>query len=633
MKRYLLSLVLIASSCAFGQNKTIFAPPTDACNPGPMTVTDVSAAPAQMYVCAGSDGHTWVPVGGGSSAPKLVDGSQILFLPYLQGSGTVLTDQSPNHNDCTFAAATQAPTWNNTGTGVLFNGNQRCTMPAGALNGAKTIELWVELTSPMLREGDQAVSMILSDAANNYVGVHGSTNGTIAMGNGINPAQTQSIDRYIGNSHFAGTYSGTVAIHYINGKQSLGYVQNANNWVWNSTGTACLGDACSAPAAGWGSQFVLWGMAVYNTVLTPAQIAANDKAMRATLEPLGIHIQDYTPPDAILFTGDSLCANLGGNYAMKTSPPYYAALSAGLTQYSNVCLQSQTQIVMNSSLATREYPLLDGAAGGQRLVIDNASTNDIRTGTSGAAAFTNLQTYISTLRARYPGMPIVVGTVAPRGDNSAALEVQREAFNTALIGAWTAGTLGANVSVNDVANNPIAATLASPNNYAPTTLATCQNTIYFQTDCIHWRPATTITMGTQYGAAILDAQGKLNKPHWINLTVPWQVLATFANTNQTLPILQLGPTWQVCGAKFNVTTAFVGAGISAMTAQLGDSTGTGTQYLGVQDLLTTGQSMSANPSFVSNHGTVNLTVGATGANLTTITAGNLNVDVCVISVP
>jgi hypothetical protein len=576
----------------------------------------------------------WQCGGGGSSAPTLVAGSQILFLPYLQGSGTVLTDQSPNHNDCTFAAALQAPTWNNTGTGLLFNGNQRCTMPAGAMTGAKTIELWVALTEPMLREGAQAVNMLVSDFANNYIGTHGSTNGGIAMGNGIGTAQTVGIDRYIGNSHFAGTYSGTVAIHYINGRQTQGYIQNANNWQWTNTGVAAIGDAASAPANGWGSQFVLWGMAVYNTVLTPAQIQQNDAAMKATLATKGVYFQDFVPENAALFVGDSLCENLGGNFAQLTSPSYLAAQSAGVTQYSSTCLSSQTQVTINSLIATREYPILDGAAGGYKIVIDNAGTNDIRAlSLTGAAAFANLQTYITTLRGRYPLIPIVVGTLAPRGDNSAAQEVQREAFNTLLIGAWTGGTLGVGVSVNDVANNPIVATLASPNNYAPTTLATCNNTVYFISDCIHWRPATTATMGTQYGAAILDAQGKLNKTHWINLTVPFQVLATFANTSQTLPIVQLGPTWQVCGTKMTVSTPFVGTSISALAVTLGDSTGTATQYLASQDMLTATSTRSPSSSFVSNHGIVQAAFSATGANFSALTAGSLSVDVCVIAAP
>lgn len=64
MKRILFGLVLIASSCAYGQNTNVFTAPSGTCNLGPQTVTDISQTPAQMYVCAGSDGHTWTKVGG-----------------------------------------------------------------------------------------------------------------------------------------------------------------------------------------------------------------------------------------------------------------------------------------------------------------------------------------------------------------------------------------------------------------------------------------------------------------------------------------------------------------------------------------------------------------------------------------
>lgn len=568
-----------------------------------------------------------------ATVPTLVSGANIELFPYLQGSGTVLTDQSGNNNNCTFGTSTSAPVWNNTGTGVLFNGSQHCSLPNGALNGVKTIELWVALTEPMSQEGNQPVNMLLSDANNNYIGTYGSSNGGISMGNGVGTGQTQSIDRYVGNSGFAGTYSGTVAIHYINGRQTQGYIQNSNTWAWTSTGADALGDAASALNSGWGSQFVLWGMVTYNTVLTPAQIAANDKAVRAQLETVGVHFQDYVPADRVVWTGDSLCANLGGGYALKTSPPYLMSKDAGITQYSNVCLQSQTLATLNTLLSTREWPLLDGASGGQNIINDNAGTNDIRAGTSGAATFALVQANITANRLRYPSIPMTFFTAGPRGDNPAVAETQREAYNAALISAWQAGTLGANIAVIDVANNPEVATLAEPNTYNPTTLATC-NTAFYQSDCIHWRPVITATVGTQGAAALLDAQGKLTKPYGITITIPFQVLATFTGATQTIPFPALGPHWQVVGASSQVDTAFVGTGISALTMTVGDSTGTPTQYVASTNLLAVGGTPYTNPAFFRpNTSVAQMNFTAVGGNLNALTAGSMTVTLYVVDIP
>ena len=58
---------------------------------------------------------------------------------FLQGTGTVVTDNSGNGNDGTLGAGALAPTW--TATGLTFSGQNQVALPS-SLNGMNTLYLW-----------------------------------------------------------------------------------------------------------------------------------------------------------------------------------------------------------------------------------------------------------------------------------------------------------------------------------------------------------------------------------------------------------------------------------------------------------------------------------------------------------
>jgi hypothetical protein len=112
-----MGLVLIASSCAYGQNTNGVGAPQGTCT-GPQTYTNVTAVPPQAYSCGGSDGHTWVANGGGGGSqmlPFAVDAEW----PFNDGTGTTISDISGNGHNATFGAGAAAPSW--ASYGVLFN--------------------------------------------------------------------------------------------------------------------------------------------------------------------------------------------------------------------------------------------------------------------------------------------------------------------------------------------------------------------------------------------------------------------------------------------------------------------------------------------------------------------------------
>lgn len=160
MRKYLLGLMLIASSCAFGQNTNQFGSPVGQyCAGGPQTITDISVTPAQQYVCAGSDGHTWSPVGGGVTTATMPTAGLVAEYDFHETSGYVNSDISGNGRTWTMVdnvpAGTVAPKriiGANGGAGLAFGSD-----PAGAYGLNKTAVGSSCETIPVLQSEAQTV--------------------------------------------------------------------------------------------------------------------------------------------------------------------------------------------------------------------------------------------------------------------------------------------------------------------------------------------------------------------------------------------------------------------------------------------------------------------------------------------
>lgn len=144
--------------------------------------------------------------------------------------------------------------------------------------------------------------------------------------------------------------------------------------------------------------------------------------------------------------------------------------------------------------------------------------------------------------------------------------------------------------------------------------------------------ATNITSGT-LSAARLPA----GLQTWQTVTIPASSL-TAASTTQAVTVVTLAARQAVCGLVEKHTVAFTG-GFSALTVTIGDSAGTATTY--APNPFNVMQAVS-NTAFQANNvvglasfagGTVQANFTATGANLSTETAGSLQVSVCTVTLP
>ena len=217
----------------------------------------------------------------------------------------------------------------------------------------------------------------------------------------------------------------------------------------------------------------------------------------------------------------------------------------------------------------------------------------------------------------------------------------RETVNSDIVSGMIAGTFTCD-GVDDIANDPLAATQVVPNNFNPT--GTASGTLLVQ-KCgagtgppfIHETASLNNELSTQESFSILAAQGRANQCTIINKQVPYQVL-TAANTatpgtTQTVTLLQLFPGWQVCSLSAHVKTAFSGGSISALTMGIGDSGGTSTQYQSAIDLMATGTTVSAANTFTSSSGVVQMNFTSTTDNITSLTAGEVDIQIGVIVRP
>lgn len=589
------------------------------------SVAPSAATSTQLQTAIGS--NVYAP------APALVAGYQAFYAPYRQNTttATTITDYSGNGYTGTFGTGGNAPTWLASGGGITCSANSYITIPSGVLSGLGTVQMWFALSNPQYNDvTNVGPQIMLSDSANNNIATEGAYNGQVFMAAGAGQPNYRGTDRYVNNSGLAFTFnSGTIA-QYIDGRPVSGNLpatSGAGTITWNGSGN---GNICNLAAnASYGTSMVFYGLVVYPTVLTAAQIASNDSAFKTLIQQsAGVQFAKFQPPSTYIVSGDSRIIDYT-EYGLVNSTPYLALHSFGVDNYTNLGIGGQTEATVYSNIANREYPLIDGNTTGVRVVWDEAGTNDLNSGTSAATIVTSLQNYCSALHSRYPGIKVIINTPAPRNDQTTTQETQRESLVSTLVSAWVGGTLGCD-GLADEGEDMLAVNSTSPN---PFVTSSAYNATYYR-DGIHYQPALAKELAAQDSCSIQDVLGRMYQPCWIRKTIPYTAISEYgALTSKLATLLQLGPNWQVCGMKSQITTAFAGTSITALTATIGDSTGTTSQYITSQSLLATGSVVNMAPNFSSTHGVVQATFTATGGNLSALTAGNLNLDVCVVDIP
>jgi hypothetical protein len=151
-------------------------------------------------------------------------------------------------------------------------------------------------------------------------------------------------------------------------------------------------------------------------------------------------------------------------------------------------------------------------------------------------------------------------------------------------------------------------------------------------------PASAQPSFANLSGTVTAAQMPTNSQVWTKYTVPFTSAQTASTTN-AVTVVSLTAKQLVCGVVEKHTTAFAGTSISGLTVTVGDSNGTSTTYSPVAfNLLQT----VSNTAFVANNvlgmasfagGTVQANFTSSGANLSALTAGSLDIDVCITTLP
>jgi hypothetical protein len=151
-------------------------------------------------------------------------------------------------------------------------------------------------------------------------------------------------------------------------------------------------------------------------------------------------------------------------------------------------------------------------------------------------------------------------------------------------------------------------------------------------------PSSTQPAFSDISGSAAASQMPTNVQVWNKYTIGFASVQTAATTN-AVTVVSLSAKQAVCGVFEKTTTAFAGTSITGLTATIGDSNGTATTYSPVAyNLLQT----VSNTAFVANNvlgmasyagGTIQANFTATGANLSALTAGSLDVTVCTFTLP
>lgn len=587
-----------------------------------------SAAFAQSHTGTTQVGTSSVGGGGTPGQLSVSCGSGTVlsyFAPYKQNtnSATTLTDYGPAGNTGTFGATTFAPTWLNSGAGLVFNGSNYVSFPAAGINNAATVQMWFAFTSP---QANDAGGIIIPFANSNgqYLGTNSSWVGNLGTQSG-GGVKNQPINRAWGNEGVAFTFpAASTGNGWVNGQRAPGYIENNQLLTWTGSTGGVIG--ANDTSASFGASMIFYGSLVCNNVLTDAQIAANDYNFKANLGALtGVQFPQNPPLNLFLWDGDSRWENAANN-KMLTSLPYLD-MKAVPDTYNNISLPGQQMNDLVNNLATKEYVLADGFTGGGRFFITENGINDISAGRSGATILGLYSTWCTNVHTRYPGSKCVVSTVVPDSGISAGQEGVRSALNTSIITNWRAGTYD---GVMDEASDPLASTQVVPNGYNPSG-GSSFNATYF-IDGVHWLDPVALSMTGRDQCSLLAAIGQMIKPCWIPVTFNAAAIAAAGLSAMTIsmPLVNLGTGWRVCGVTAHVVTGFTG--ITTPTYEVGDSATSLTGYIASTAMSAPGNGTPYTSLANPTASLVEATFGAANA-LSNAAAGSITISVCVTTAP
>ncbi len=580
-----LTILMILAGSAFGQ----YVPPAG--TPGACGTPDCHVAGNIQVDGNGTINGT---VTASTVLTSFVSGAQALYL-MSETSGTTVHDTSGNSRDGTVDLGNNE--WSRGGL-TFTNPNGGISVPVAALNGALTFQIWMYNPS-----GAKGSSIVLYTDS-------------------LNAAVSQMGGFFFGNGSYIGKCTGYCSFSMTgNGAYFNGLPAGAS---WTDTSVASPmpipttvgfhsiglpGFASEAPGT------VILAVAIYGTSLTNAQIGQNEAAAKSLFNARGVGyaLNVDAAESGLIFVGDSITSST------VTNPPYPVYTAARFPGFSawNVGVYGMTLATMNTLYAKTTSVIMPKMHGQVPVVSIFGGTNDIASNTAYTTVANYYNSYCDSVHDSTNNFQVsawcIVGTMLPRSSFSGGQETARQNFNALIASRWTGGTITAN-GVADFANDPIMGSQAALSN------------VTYYADGVHPAAAGMLILADREEMAIRQTMSP-RVPFWLTMNVPYWIL-TAAATTQTVNLLQLGPGQQVCGVGKTTTAAFSGGTIATITASVGDSGGATTSYGSAGSVATTGGTQVWTP-FQSSGGIVQATFVTTVDNLSSLTAGNLKISVCV----
>lgn len=402
-----------------------------------------------------------------------------------------------------------------------------------------------------------------------------------------------------------------------NGNSGIGVYGRYPVSQWNSgtisTITSSTNSYVSSPSDPWIG--TIYAIAAFSTSLTAAQQLAAYNKVAYDMATYGIQFTRPSIQSLLISDGDSISQGYGGVFTYKSTSLNQALASLGVDPtYVNTSHEGYTSAQLLSEYAAKNFPLFQQANFQSRMYSLAIGTNDIFGSVSNATIVSNISSLCADAVAQ--SAQCIVHTVLPASRNSGGQNTNRNSLNATLTADVLANSINSKI-LSDWAAEP---TMGNVNNDG--------NATYY-VDNVH-PTAVGASLLAQADALALHRALSPQTPYWFNVPFTYLAFTGTAALTQTSTTLQLMPGEQVCAAKAQVTTPFSGTLVTALHMTLGDSGGSSTQYLASLSLLATGSTTmttASTPAYVSASGVVQANFTAIGANLSALTAGNVNVEV------
>ncbi|WP_353064637.1 GDSL-type esterase/lipase family protein [Tunturibacter psychrotolerans] len=523
-------------------------------------------------VPAGTSGSGGQSIGTGLSGGAAPIAGATADYNFLQGSGTVLTDNSGNGNNGTLGTGTNAPTWLANGLG--FTVPQNVTLPA-ALNSTRTFYLAFYASGPAVLNannvGNTIPQLVTSSLGGNglnlfltdFEGVNGTMLPSSEAGGSVRTQSTVAISGFNVLTYTLGAGNGDVDHIYLNGTE-LPYGGQQSSAGFQTSGNLLLGASNTDFLNGSGFVGTFYRAVFKAGEDTPAQVQATYLQIMADMNSRPVITTPQQIPQGIpqLFAvGDSITAGLGlvssqawPELLSLTNQPAYNIVDAGIPGISARALAAAEP--------NRIAPMCT-ATQGPSIAILFAGTNDVGAyNMSPTLAVSSIANFSSKMKKA--GCLVFVGTMLSRGP----IDLQKDAFDALLLSS--AEALGVDGVVDFAANPLLGADNAS------------SNTTYFQADQIHPTAAGQQLLANAVSNTLNYHFGynRLN-PHVVSATSyamqagdGYVTAAPTANQTLTLPdcIGQSGAVYTVTNLQSAFTVGVIAGSSSELINGLAAST-------------------------------------------------------------